>query len=156
MRKAHWAIEKVSGELAGRFAFNTAIAAVMELTNECYRLRGEVGAGALRFAAATAASLLFPFAPHAGADAYELLTGERVWLVPWPDADPAFLVRDQFELVCQVNGKVRDRVLASTSATEEELERLALDAPNVAAHIAGREIVRIVVVPRKLVNIVVR
>jgi leucyl-tRNA synthetase len=156
MRKAHWAIEKVTGELEGRFAFNTAIAAVMELTNECYRLRGEVGAGALRFAVATAASLLFPFAPHAGADAYQLLTGERVWLQPWPAADPALLVRDTFELVCQVNGKVRDRVTASAMASEAELKALALAAPNVVAHIAGREIVRVVVVAGKLVNSVVK
>ena len=76
--------------------------------------------------------------------------------MPWPDADPAFLARDEFELVCQVNGKVRDRVIASASASEEELKALALAAPNVAAHIAGREIVRIVVVAGKLVNVVVR
>ena len=156
MRKAHWAIEKVTGELDGRFAFNTAIAAVMELTNECYRLRGDVGAGALRFAVATAASLLFPFAPHAGADAYQLLTGERVWQVPWPAADPALLARERFELVCQVNGKVRDRVTASSTASEEELKALALAAPNVVAYIVGHEIVKVVVVAGKLVNVVVK
>ena len=82
MRKAHWAIEKVTAELDARFAFNTAIAAVMELVNECYHRRAEVGPGALRFAAATAASLIFPFAPHTATDAYHLLTGERVWEVP--------------------------------------------------------------------------
>ncbi len=155
LRKTHWAIEKVTGELEGRFAFNTAIAAVMELTNECYRLRAQVGPGALRFAVATAASLIFPFAPHAGTDAYHLLTGERVWLVPWPSADPALLARDEFELVCQVNGKVRDRVSVSSEAGEEELVTLALEAPKVASHIAGRRVVRTVVVPGKLVNIVV-
>ena len=114
LRKAHWAIEKVTGELDARFAFNTAIAAVMELVNECYHRRGEVGAGALRFAAATAASLIFPFAPHTGTDAYHLLTGARVWEEPWPQADPALLAREEFELVCQVNGRVRDRVMAPT------------------------------------------
>jgi leucyl-tRNA synthetase len=155
LRKAHWAIEKVTGELEGRFAFNTAIAAVMELTNECYRLRHEVGAGALRFAVATAASLLFPFAPHVGSDAYQQLTGERVWQEPWPTADPALLAREEFELVCQVNGKVRDRVTVRTAAGEEELKEVALAAPNVVAHIAGKEIVRIVVVAGKLVNVVV-
>ena len=156
LRKAHWAIEKVTNELDGRFAFNTAIAAVMELTNECYRLRDQVGDGALRFGATTAASLIFPFAPHTAADAYDLLTGRRVWLEPWPAADPAMLAREQFELVCQVNGRVRDRVMASSAATNEELEQLARSAPNVIAHIAGREIVKVVVVPGKLVNIVVR
>jgi leucyl-tRNA synthetase len=156
LRKAHWAIEKVTVELDHRFALNTAIAAVMELTNECYRLRGAVGAGALRSAVATAASLIFPFAPHVGAEAYQLLTGRRVWEEPWQDADPALLTREEFQLVCQVNGKVRDRVLARTDASEEELRELALAAPNVVAHIAGREIVKVVVVAGKLVNIVVR
>ena len=65
-------------------------------------------------------------------------------------------VRDTFELVCQVNGKVRDRVLASTAASGDELKQLALEAPNVRAHIEGKEIVRVVVVAGKLVNIVVR
>jgi leucyl-tRNA synthetase len=128
----------------------------MELTNDSYHLRGEVAAGTLRFAAATAASLLFPFAPHTGADAYQLLTGRRVWEDPWPVADPALLVREEFELVCQVNGRVRDRVMARTGASDEELRELALAAPNVAAHIAGKEIVRVVVVAGKLVNVVVR
>ena len=156
LRKTHAVIEKVTSELEGRFAFNTAIAVIMELTNESYRLRAEVSPGALRFAVATAASLLFPFAPHAGADAYQLLNGRRVWEDPWPVADPALLLREEFELVCQVNGKVRDRVMARSDSSEDELRELALSAPNVQAHIAGKEIVRVVVVAGKLVNIVVR
>ena len=110
MRKAHWAIDKVTNDMAGRFAFNTAIAAVMELVNESYApARARCSAATLRFATATAASLIFPFAPHSGADVYERLTGERVWEEPWPEADPALLERDAVELVVQVNGKVRDR-----------------------------------------------
>ena len=87
MRKAHWAIDKVTNDMAGRFAFNTAIAAVMELVNEAYRRRETVQPATLHFATATAASLIFPFAPHTGAEVYEALTGERVWETPWPDAD---------------------------------------------------------------------
>src|SRR3712207_861341 len=71
MRKAHWAIDKVTNDMAGRFAFNTAIAAVMELVNEAYRRRDAVQPAALHFATATAASLIFPFAPHCGAEVYE-------------------------------------------------------------------------------------
>ena len=100
MRKANWAIDKVTGDLAGRFAFNTAIAAVMELVNELYR-HPEADPAARRFATATAASLLFPFAPHLGAEVYERLTGQRVWEQPWPEADPAMLAADTFELVCR-------------------------------------------------------
>jgi leucyl-tRNA synthetase len=156
LRKAHWAIAKVTNDLDGRFAFNTAISAVIELVNDCYRLRTQVSSGSLRFALASAASLIFPFAPHTGADAYHLLTGERVWEEPWPTADPALLERDTYELVCQVNGKLRDRVQAASGTGEEELKQLALAAPNVQEHIKGREITKVVVVPGKLVNIVVR
>ncbi|HLI61241.1 MAG TPA: leucine--tRNA ligase [Solirubrobacteraceae bacterium] len=155
VRKAHWAIDKVTADLDGRFSFNTAIAAIMELVNELYRRR-DADSGARRFATATAASLVFPFAPHVGAEVYELLTGDRVWEEPWPAADPAMLVAESFELVCQVNGRVRDRVPAPTGAPREELERLALSSAGVQAHVNGHEVVKVVVVPDKLVNVVAR
>jgi leucyl-tRNA synthetase len=155
LRKAHWAIDKVSGDLR-RFAFNTAIAAVMELLNECYRVRESAAPETLRFALASAASVLFPFAPHVCADAYELLTGTRVWEQPWPQAEEALLESDVYELVCQVNGKLRDRVQVAASASAEELKERCRVAPNVKAHVDGREIVKEIVVPGKLVNLVVR
>jgi leucyl-tRNA synthetase len=155
VRKANWAIDKVTGDMSGRFAFNTALSAIMELINEVYRHRG-AEVEAQRFATATAASLLFPFAPHLGAEVYERLTGLRVWEEPWPAADPEMLAAETFELVCQVNGKVRDRVSAPTGAPRDELERLCLAARGVQAHLDGHEIAKIVVVPDKLVNVVVR
>jgi leucyl-tRNA synthetase len=155
LRKIHWAIDKVSTDLR-RFAFNTAISAVMELLNECSRLREVAGVETQRFALATAASLLFPFAPHVCSDIYDLLTGERVWEQPWPQADPALLERESYELVCQVNGKVRDRVQAPSEAGPEELKALCLAAPNVVAHLDGKQVLKEIVVPGKLVNIVVR
>jgi leucyl-tRNA synthetase len=154
-RKTHWAIDKVGGDLR-RFAFNTAIAAVMELLNDCSRLRDAVDVQTLRVALANAASLLFPFAPHVSADIYERLTGERVWEQPWPQADEALLEHEVYELVCQVNGKVRDRVQARTDAGVQELKELCHAAPNVVAHVDGKEIVKEIVVPGKLVNLVVR
>jgi leucyl-tRNA synthetase len=155
VRKVHWAINKVTRDMTGRFAFNTAIAAIMELVNEIYRHTG-ADPKARRFATATAASLVFLFAPHVGAEVYELLTGRRVWEEPWPDADPDLLQAEDFELVCQVNGKVRDRVTAPTGAAREELERLCLSSSGVQAHLDGHEIVKVIVVPDKLVNAVVR
>jgi leucyl-tRNA synthetase len=155
VRKAHWAIDKVTTDLDGRFAFNTAIAAVMELVNELYR-HPEADLRARRFGVATAASLVFPFAPHVGSEVYELITGERVWEQSWPAADPAMLVADSFQLVCQVNGKVRDRVPAPTGAPREELERLALSSAGVQSHLNGHEVVKVIVVPDKLVNVVAR
>ncbi|MDQ6775968.1 MAG: class I tRNA ligase family protein, partial [Actinomycetota bacterium] len=155
VRKANWAIDKVTRDMTGRFAFNTAISAIMELVNEVYR-HLDADLEARRFATATAASLVFPFAPHLGTEVYEMLTGERVWEKPWPSADAAMLQSESFELVCQINGKVRDRVEAPTGASREELERLCRDAPNVRAHLDGHEVVKVIVVPDKLVNLVVR
>ncbi len=156
-RKAHWAIDKVTHDLGDRrFAFNTAISAVMELVNEAYRQRSDASPEVLRFAAATGASLIFPFAPHTASEVYETATGARVWETPWPVADPAMLVADTFELVAQVNGKVRDRLTAPADASREDLEALARSAPNVQAHLDGRQVVKVIVVPGKLVNIVVR
>ncbi len=156
VRKTHWAIDKVTRDLTDRFAFNTAIAAIMELVNMLYDPSIDADVESRRFATATAASLLFPFAPHLGSEVYERLTGRRVWDEPWPDTDPNMLVADTFELVCQVNGKVRDRVLAPSGAPRDELERLALGTRGVQARVDGHEVVKVIVVPDKLVNIVVR
>jgi leucyl-tRNA synthetase len=156
LRKAHWAIDKVTRDMQANFAFNTAIAAVMELTNEIYRQRDSAPPGDVRFAVATAGSLIFPFAPHLGSEVYELMSGRRVWEEPWPEADPALLERDEIQLVVQVNGKLIDRLAAPAAATREELEELARGSDKLAARLNGREIVKTVVVPGKLVNFVVR
>jgi leucyl-tRNA synthetase len=161
MRKAHWAIDKVTRDFSRGFQFNTAIAAVMELVNDAYRVKKGLwgdpsGDAALRFATATAASLIFPFAPHLGAEVYEAITGERVWEQPWPEPDPAFLARDTFTLIVQVNGKLRDRVEADTNSPEDDLIRLARESERVRQHIDGKQVVKEIVVPGKLVNLVVR
>src|SRR6185436_4412727 len=113
LAKSHWAIDKVTRDFERGFQFNTAIAATMELVNDAYRLKEELyatpdGQAAVRFATATAASLVFPFAPHLGAEIWERLQGGRVWEQPWPEADPALLTSDTVTLVVQVNGKLRD------------------------------------------------
>jgi leucyl-tRNA synthetase len=87
---------------------------------------------------------------------FELLTGARVWEQPWPAADPTLLERDVVEVVVQVNGRLRDRIHAPADASREALEALALERPNVQAHLDGHEVVRVVVVPGRLVNFVVR
>jgi leucyl-tRNA synthetase len=154
VRKANWAIEKVTRDMSGRFSFNTAISAVMELINEIY-LHPEADLEARRFAVATAASLVFPFAPHLASEVYEMLTGEHVWTQPWPDADPGMLRADTFELVCQVNGKVRDRVTVASGTSRDELEQLCLATSGVRNHVDGGEVKKVIVVPGKLVNVVV-
>ena len=148
LRKAHWAIDKVTTDMDERFNFNTAIAAVMEFVNELTPAkRGSAAPGSMRFALATAASLLSPFAPHVSADAYHLLTGERVWEQPWPVADQRFLEADTFELVCQINGKVRDRVPAPTGASRDELLALARASEKMRAYIDGHDVIKEIVVP---------
>ncbi|CAN5177173.1 leucine--tRNA ligase [soil metagenome] len=157
LRKSHWAIDKVTTDMSERFNFNTAIAAVMELLNEVTPVkRGAASPGAVRFTLSTAASLIFPFAPHVATDAYHLLTGERLWEQPWPSAEQVYLDADTFELVLQVNGKVRDRVAAPSDASRDDLVALARASERVQQFVDGNAIVKEIVVPGKLVNVVVR
>jgi leucyl-tRNA synthetase len=161
LAKAHWAIDKATRDFQRGFQFNTAIAAVMELVNDAYRLKDDLygdeeGTAAVRFATATAASLIFPFAPHLGAEVWERLAGGRVWEEAWPKPDPALLSSDTVTLVVQVNGKLRDRIEAASDAPESELLELARGSEKVRRHLDGKEVVKEVVVPGKLVNLVVR
>ena len=150
-RKAHWAIAKVTDDIGRRFAFNTAIAAVMELVNELSR---EPDGPDSRFAAETAVSLIQPYAPHVAEELWARLGHERLWETPWPVADPAMLEVDTVEVVVQVNGKIRDRLQVSPSLGEDELVALARESERVAEHLGGGEPARTVVVPGKLVNFV--
>jgi leucyl-tRNA synthetase len=152
VRKTHETIGKVSDDIGRRYAFNTAISAVRELVNE---LAPDPAAPGARFAAETVVSLLQPYAPHVAEELWQRLGHERLWELPWPQADPALLERDTFELVVQVNGKVRDRFEVPSSASEDELVDRALASERVRAHVDGKEIRKRIVVPRKLVNLVV-
>jgi leucyl-tRNA synthetase len=150
--KANETIVKVTDDIGRRYAYNTAIAAVMELVNEIARDPGAPGA---RFAVETAVSLIQPAAPHIAEELWERLGHARLWEEPWPVADPALLQRETFELVVQVNGKVRDRLQVPADLPEEELIARAKQSPKVQAQLNGGEIRQTIVVPRKLVNLVV-
>jgi leucyl-tRNA synthetase len=152
-RKAHTTVAKVSDDIGRRFQFHTPIAAVMELTNGLVR---EPEDPAARFAAETAVSLIQPYAPHLAEELWERLGHGRLWETPWPEADPALLGRDTFELVVQVNGRVRDRMEVAADLAEGELVERAKSSPRVQAHLDGAEIRQTIVVPGKLVNIVTR
>jgi leucyl-tRNA synthetase len=142
----------VTDDLERRFQFHTPIAAVMELVNE---LADDVSAPGARFAAETAVSLLQPWAPHVTEELWERLGHSRLWEHPWPVADPALLARETFELVVQVNGRVRDRIEVPAGLAEDELVERAKASERVQAHLDGKEIRQTVVVPGKLVNLVV-
>jgi leucyl-tRNA synthetase len=146
-------VEKVTDDIERRFQFHTPIAAVMELSNEIARMPEDP---ARRFAAETAVSLIQPYAPHLAEELWERLGHERLLEQPWPQADPALLERDTFELVIQVNGRVRDRVEVPADLPEEELIERAKASPRVRSYLDGSEIRQTIVVPRKLVNIVTK
>jgi leucyl-tRNA synthetase len=151
-RKAHETIAKVTDDISRRQSYNTAIAAIMELVNELSRGTSDP---ASRLAAETAVSLIQPYAPHIAEELWGVLGHERLWETPWPETDPALLEREVFELVVQVNGRVRDRVEATGELTDDELVELARSSAKVQAHLDGKEIRQAIVVPRKLVNFVV-
>ena len=151
-RKANETIAKVTDDISRRQSYNTAIAAIMELVNELSR---ETSDPASRFAAETAVSLIQPYAPHIAEELWGVLGHERLWEASWPEADPALLERETFELVVQVNGRVRDRIEAAAALSDDELVELAKRSEKVQAHLDGKEIRQAIVVPRKLVNFVV-
>jgi leucyl-tRNA synthetase len=151
-RKAHETIAKVTDDIGRRFALNTPIAAVMELVNEIARQPADPAG---RFAAETAVSLIQPYASHIAEELWTELGHERLWEEPWPEADPAFLERETFELVVQVNGKVRGRVEVPVGLSEDELVERARELPRVRALLDGRQVRNAIVVPGKLVNLVV-
>ena len=152
-RKTHETIARVTDDLGRRQSFNTAIAALMELVNELSKAGADDPAA--RFAAETVVSLIQPYAPHVAEELWEVLGHERLWAQPWPVADEAQLVRDTFELVVQVNGKVRDRFEVEASASEDELVERARASSRVQAHLDGAQVRKTIVVPGKLVNFVV-
>lgn len=161
VRKAEATVQKVSQDIAERFSFHTAISAIQELVNQATRdasdgaLQSPAGQRALWHAARTTVSLLFPFAPHISSDLWAAMGGDRLWEEPWPEADPAFLVADSETIVFQVNGKLRDRAEVAAGMDEQALVDLALSLPKVQAAMGGKDAVRTIVVPGKLVNVVV-
>jgi len=150
-KKAHATIAKVTDDIGRRFAFNTAIAAVMELVNELSKARD--GADS-RFAAETAVSLIQPYAPHVAEELWSRLGHERLWEAAWPVADPAMLEVETVEVVVQVNGKIRDRLQVAPDLAEDELVALARGSERVRVHLDGGDAARVIVVPGKLVNFV--
>ena len=124
----------------------------MELVNEISKAPDDPAA---RFAVETAVSLIQPYTPHVAEELWSKLGRERLWSTPWPVADAAMLQRDTVELVCQVNGKVRDRLRVAAGLPDDELVALARASEKVQAHLNGADPRRVIVVPDKLVNFVV-
>jgi leucyl-tRNA synthetase len=160
-RKVHQTIDKVTRDVEERIQLNTAVAALMELVNEVYRLEADVQAGpgrpALREALETLVLLLNPFTPHVCEEMWARLGGQGGLVrAGWPAFDAGAAREDAVELAVQVNGKVRGRVVVPQGATEEEVRAKALAEPRVAEHVQGKQMVRFVIVPGRLVSVVVK
>jgi leucyl-tRNA synthetase len=194
-RKMHQTIKRITDDFAGRWHFNTSIAAIMEFVNELYAAdsgsspSSNVGAlagsgvgvsptvvGASRSnnpsdssspAISTAflaelqrnlVLMLAPFAPYLAHELWTMLGEDASTLLhhPWPKYDPALIKEDSIEIVVQINGKIRARVVVPADATEDQIKGLALADEKVKAALEGKQIVKVIVVRGKLVNIVVR
>ena len=169
-RKLHQTIKRVSDDFQGRWHFNTSIAAIMELVNELYLLETRVEnvaagdspakavpASLLADIQRTLALLLAPFAPYLAHELWEML-GEKGSLLraPWPEYDRALAKEEEIELPVQVNGKLRSRIVVPADAADDLVRERALADEKIVTLIAGKQIVKVIVVTGKLVNIVVR
>ena len=161
-RKLHQTIKRVSDDFQGRWHFNTCIAAIMELVNEIYgaeetRAAGGIPASLIADVQRNIALLLAPMAPYLAHELWEM-AGEKSNLLnaPWPKYDAALAAEDEIEIPVQVNGKLRGLVVVPAGATEDQIKQAALTNEKVRAAITGKQVVKVIVVPKKLVNIVVR
>ena len=160
-RKVHQTILRVTEEIEERFHLNNAVAAFHELTNEMGRLETEVASGAgrpvWRDALETLVLLMSPFTPHVAEEMWQRLGhAESLVAHAWPAADAAAAREDAVELAVQVNGKVRGRITVPREAPEADIRRLALEEPRVREHLDGKQVLKAVIVPGRLVSLVVR
>ncbi|MBT2119083.1 leucine--tRNA ligase [Dyella sp. LX-66] len=157
-RQLHETIQKVGDDVGRRHAFNTAIAALMELLNALGKFDDQSEQGrAVRHEALEAMVLLLnPVVPHVSHALWQVLghPAEVLEDQPWPKADEAALVRDSLTLAVQVNGKLRGTIEVAAGASKEAAEQLALAHPNVIAFMEGQSVRKVIVVPGKIVNIV--
>lgn len=158
-RALHQTIQKVGDDIGRRMTFNTAIAAVMELTNHLSKCEdhSEQGRAVMQEALETVALLLSPMVPHLSHQLWTLLGREGAVVdMAWPLFDESALVEESLQMVVQVNGKLRAKLDVALDASKEAVEQQALADENVARFIEGKQVVKIIVVPKKLVNLVVK
>jgi len=155
-RQMHQTIKKVTEDIDKRYQFNTAVSAIMELVNAISAYPEGADRGTLAEAIEKTIVLLAPFAPHIAEELWHRIGhADSVHAQPWPTWDEAALAADEVEIVVQVNGKVRDRVVVPANASREEIEAAVLAQEKVKAHLAGKTVKKVIVVPGKLVNLVV-
>lgn len=155
----HSTLKKVTEDLSEKFGFNTAISALMELINEMYKYKELENKNnyVIKEGIETIITILSPFAPHIGEELWQMIGKEgSIFDISWPKYDETALVKDEIEVVVQINGKVRGKLSISSNVSKEEMEKIATEDEKIKSLIEGKEIVKIVAVPKKLVSIVVK
>jgi leucyl-tRNA synthetase len=162
LRKLHQTIAKITLDFEGRWHFNTCVAAIMELVNEMQAAdaqltSGEVPASVVKELLRNLVLLLAPFAPYLSAELWEEL-GEQgaILRTPWPQSDPELAKEDELEIPVQINGKLVSVVRVAAGADSKTIEAAALADSKVQSRIAGKTVAKVIVVPGKLVNLVVK
>jgi leucyl-tRNA synthetase len=161
LRKLHQTIRKVTNDFDSRWHFNTSIAALMELVNELYQLEAGLSPASIREICEAVVLLIAPFAPYTAQELWgELGHTGPAFRHPWPGFDPELAKEDLAEIPVQVNGKLRGHIQVPFGTSGAEMERIALASekvqPFISGNQAGKQIVKVIVVPDRLVNIVVK
>ena len=157
--RLNFTINKVREDVGGRFMFNTAISSAMELVNEMYKYKdgANVNEPLLKKAMKELIVILCPFVPHIAEEMWQHIGGEGLCSdQSWPECDEKALVLDEVEIVIQINGKLKDKFVVSKDITKEELEKAALESDKVKELTEGKTIVKVIAVPGRLVNLVVK
>lgn len=155
----HSTLKKVTVDLSEKFGFNTAISALMELINDMYKYKelDNINEAVIKEGVQTIVTIISPFAPHLGEELWTMIGQEgSVFDIDWPKYDETALVKDEIEVVVQVNGKVRGKLTVNSNISKEDMEKVALEDEKIKALVEGKTIVKVVAVPKKLVNIVVK
>jgi leucyl-tRNA synthetase len=156
LRKLHQTIRRITLDFEGRWHFNTDIAALMELVNQLYVSEEQTSKPVLRETLEALLKLLSPFAPYLGQELWtELGHSEDLLRVEWPPYDEVLAKEDELEVVVQINGRLRSKIRVRENLTQEELAEVALADPRIAHILNGSKILKTIVVPNKLVNIVI-
>ncbi|MTV48011.1 leucine--tRNA ligase [Heliobacillus mobilis] len=162
VRISHYSVKKVGEDIGQRFNFNTAVSTIMEMVNALYQYKDKVSLDQqnlplVKDALARLVLILAPFAPHICEELWQELGGsDSVYKQAWPAFDENALVRDEVEVVVQINGKVREKLQLTNGLDGETLKAKALENNRVQELIAGKNVVKVITVPNKLVNIVVK
>ena len=159
LRRAHQTLRRVTNDFETRWHFNSAIALIMELTNEIYLqepLEKDVRPEIRKEVLELLSLMLAPMTPHLAEELWEMLghTG-GLWTAAWPAFDEALTREDEVEIAVQVNGRLRGKLRVAVGIGEEEVVKMAQSDPVIAPHLAGKSIVKRIFVPNKLLNLVV-